>query len=178
MKKGQKLIKDISGLTFGNLTVLNFSHYYKKPTCVNGRSYWNCKCICGNEVTVSRKKLLDSKNSSCGCISRSNAGCYNIRTYCEEKKHKINCIMNLSHWEKDCLIWDGYTQNKTPKTSFLNKVHATKRLVWVFEHGEIPQKKQIVNSCKNYKCINIKHLKMENPNEWRKGTKHKKHNRL
>ena len=55
-------IKDVTGKKFGRLTVLSYSHTTKR------RSYWNCKCDCGNECLRSLDNLHD--RSSCGCIRK------------------------------------------------------------------------------------------------------------
>ena len=48
--------------TFGRLTVIDFA--YSK----NGRSYWKCKCECGNEKDIFGKNLKRGTIRSCGCL--------------------------------------------------------------------------------------------------------------
>lgn len=59
---------DISGNKYNMLTVLKFSHMVKN------RSYWVCRCDCGNIVTIQRSALvnthLQSRNISCGCLKK------------------------------------------------------------------------------------------------------------
>lgn len=67
---GQKII-DISGNKYNKLTVLGFDHIgYRK----NGktRSYWKCKCDCGNIVILRKDEFIYpySKTKSCGCWHR------------------------------------------------------------------------------------------------------------
>lgn len=57
-------IFDLTGLTFGRLTVV-------APT---GRTYqnnqiWHCVCSCGNEVDVMGRSLTSGNTKSCGCLS-------------------------------------------------------------------------------------------------------------
>lgn len=55
--------KDLSGLTFGRLTVL--SHVPNG----SGRTKWLCRCACGTEKTVLGADLKHGKTKSCGCLS-------------------------------------------------------------------------------------------------------------
>lgn len=55
---------DLTGQRFGRLVVIKRA-YFKK-----GKTYWICRCDCGNEKTVSRTHLLSGKTSSCGCYKR------------------------------------------------------------------------------------------------------------
>lgn len=59
---------DIIGKQFGDLTVVEFAGF-KYPT-ENSRvrkSYYKCKCACGNEKEISRNDLLTGRTNSCGC---------------------------------------------------------------------------------------------------------------
>ena len=55
---------DISGLRFGRLVALSFSHRKNKQT------FWNVKCDCGTEKVVNYVHLVESRTKSCGCIKR------------------------------------------------------------------------------------------------------------
>lgn len=56
-------IKNYSGYKFNMLTVLN--NYETRK----GRTYWHCKCDCGNETWVSAGNLISGEVKSCGCLS-------------------------------------------------------------------------------------------------------------
>jgi Meiotically up-regulated gene 113 len=59
-------IKDRKGLTYGKLTVVEFSHIAN----TSGRNaYWKCVCDCGNETTVGSQHLGKGTNS-CGCLAK------------------------------------------------------------------------------------------------------------
>ena len=61
-------VTDIAGKKINRLTVIEYAY------SVNCRSYWLCKCDCGNEKII-RRSSLGGRNSqkSCGCIlSESN----------------------------------------------------------------------------------------------------------
>ena len=57
---------DITGMKFGRLTVIGFSHKKKIP-CGTFKSYWNCECECGTKKVVSGPELRYGKSKSCGC---------------------------------------------------------------------------------------------------------------
>lgn len=61
---GKAMITDLTGQTFGNLTVLNITNQRK-----NGYNVvWHCKCTCGNECDVNALDLKRGHTTSCGCI--------------------------------------------------------------------------------------------------------------
>lgn len=57
---------DISGQRFGKLVAIEFA--YTK----NKRTFWKCKCDCGNTVEVDLGSLRSGKTTSCGCIGSKN----------------------------------------------------------------------------------------------------------
>ncbi len=59
------IIKDLTGEQFTNLTVLSLSHVDEA-----GRSFWNCRCICGKSKAYPRQWLVRLNNpvKSCGCL--------------------------------------------------------------------------------------------------------------
>ena len=54
-------IKDWVGRQFGDLTVLSYDG--KR----GGKHFWNCKCRCGNTVSVCQSNLKSGHSVSCGC---------------------------------------------------------------------------------------------------------------
>lgn len=64
-RKHERRSEDLTGKRFGRLYVLGFDH-----TDSRGRSYWLCKCDCGNVSVPSRSALLGGLTASCGCGSR------------------------------------------------------------------------------------------------------------
>lgn len=53
------------GDRYGMLTVIEFDHRE------HGRSYWLCKCDCGNTKIISGRSVHDDYPKSCGCLSRA-----------------------------------------------------------------------------------------------------------
>ena len=61
-------MKDLTGITFGRLTVLSKSMLQNKDRIV-----WHCICECGNHCDVESKNLLHGGTKSCGCLALESA---------------------------------------------------------------------------------------------------------
>lgn len=61
--KGPKF-QDIEGQRFGRLTLIGF---YGRE---NNKTFWYCKCDCGNIVRVWAKNLKRGETRSCGCLAK------------------------------------------------------------------------------------------------------------
>lgn len=60
-------VKDLTGQTFGNFTVLEYKMGYKG----SGGAFWRCRCnLCGNEDALITTPSL-KKQESCGCLKIS-----------------------------------------------------------------------------------------------------------
>lgn len=59
-----KKIKDHKGEVYGRLTVLYFIKREKNKT------YWKCKCECGNEIIIPITYLTTGDTQSCGCLRK------------------------------------------------------------------------------------------------------------
>ena len=57
-----KNLKDISGMRFGRVVVLDYAGNIK------GRAHWNCLCDCGNTAILKSKSLVNGDTRSCGCL--------------------------------------------------------------------------------------------------------------
>lgn len=70
-KKCRKFYDDLTGKTFGKLTVLRHddSHIANKEN--NWHHKWICQCECGNIVSVFANNLTRLHTTSCGCTGRS-----------------------------------------------------------------------------------------------------------
>ena len=62
MKKNHRT-KDLTGLTFGKLTVK------ERAQSINCKVAWLCVCECGNEIVVRANHLLRGLVRSCGCTA-------------------------------------------------------------------------------------------------------------
>ncbi len=54
---------------FGKLTVISFSHIFKKEGRTNSKM-WNCLCDCGNTTIQSTSELNYGRVKSCGCLKK------------------------------------------------------------------------------------------------------------
>lgn len=59
-----KFIKDLTGKTFGKLTVIKLL----EERAANGGTKWLCQCECGNIKEATSKALQSGDTMSCGCI--------------------------------------------------------------------------------------------------------------
>jgi hypothetical protein len=57
---------DLTGLTFGRLTVILFAGS-KKDGSTSRRARWKCKCLCGNTIITASNDLVRGHTKSCGC---------------------------------------------------------------------------------------------------------------
>jgi len=57
-----RAIKDLTGLKLGLLTFEKFSHI------TNRRTYWICKCDCGNTKELVANSIRSGRTKSCGCL--------------------------------------------------------------------------------------------------------------
>lgn len=60
----KKPVTDLSGMKFGKLTPIS---YYRR----DNRTYWHCRCDCGNEIDVQAQHLVDGHTKSCGCTKKN-----------------------------------------------------------------------------------------------------------
>ena len=56
---------DLTGQRFGRLTAVE-----RVGTTKSRQSLWECKCDCGNEVTVLAYTLKSGRTTSCGCFRK------------------------------------------------------------------------------------------------------------
>lgn len=57
-------IKDMTGQTFGRLTVIGYEGIK------GGKAAWRCHCECGGRFVAIGAELRDGRRKSCGCLSR------------------------------------------------------------------------------------------------------------
>ena len=58
-------IRDLTGQTFGKLTVVSFAGRSNSRSAM-----WLCKCDCGTEKAVRGNSLTSGNTKSCGCITK------------------------------------------------------------------------------------------------------------
>lgn len=63
--------KDLTGKKFGKLTVVKEDKEYRIKNNIKARHcYWECKCECGNTISVLGNSLLSGATVSCGCHAK------------------------------------------------------------------------------------------------------------
>lgn len=88
--KDKSRVHDLTGQKFGLLTVIGIADTNTQKT------YWVCKCDCGNMKTVRSDSLLCGSIKSCGCLKR--------------KQDKINLTKHYRHMMSGTRIyqeWQG-----------------------------------------------------------------------
>jgi hypothetical protein len=55
---------DLTGQTFGRLTVISIANSQKR------RVFWKCRCVCGNVCEKAASSLRKGHVKSCGCLHR------------------------------------------------------------------------------------------------------------
>lgn len=63
--------RDLKGMRFGKLEVLEFDGY--KENKYHRQAYWKCRCDCGNVKSIRASQLLGCGTNSCGCSQFDNA---------------------------------------------------------------------------------------------------------
>lgn len=61
-----RLLIDLTGKTFGNLTVREMIRRNEQKD--TQKIFWRCVCACGGEITVRGASLRNGETRSCGCI--------------------------------------------------------------------------------------------------------------
>jgi hypothetical protein len=57
------------GERFARLVVLQ-----RSETSRHGQAYWLCQCDCGDQTTVSSRRLTSGNTRSCGCLRKEKDG--------------------------------------------------------------------------------------------------------
>jgi hypothetical protein len=65
----EKLLFDLTGEKFGNLTVIGFADSSAGFQYKN--AHWKCRCDCGKEVVFSSASLRKGSHESCGCSKKA-----------------------------------------------------------------------------------------------------------
>lgn len=87
--------KDLSGLQFGDMTVLRHLGF------VNSRTRWECVCSCGKHFEATTRNILQGKHRSCGC--KRIALFKQKRRNCVSDTFDVKVIANHPLWK----IWYG-----------------------------------------------------------------------
>lgn len=87
--KDKSKVHDLTGQKFGLLTVIGLAETDTRKT------YWVCKCDCGNMKTVRSDSLLCGAIKSCGCIKRKQDEVNLTKNH----RHKMSGTRIYSEWQ-------------------------------------------------------------------------------
>ena len=111
-----KVRKNLSGMTFGRLTVLHQTDDYVTPKGEH-LAMWKCKCSCGEDYVAEGRHLKRGDTKSCGC-------------YRSEQSYKLNKKYN------DFVVIDDYVVMYTFKGEEiyvdLSEYNKVKDMCWHF----------------------------------------------
>lgn len=107
------VLKDLTGMTFGRLTVLQRADDYVEPKSKKRHPQWLCRCECKNEKVILGSSLKRGLTKSCGCISKEVASkTHSKRNYFESIENNItkvffnNCneyfLCDTDDWNNVC----------------------------------------------------------------------------
>lgn len=106
--KTRKVI-DISGQKFGRLTVVSFAGYKIQGKSNHKTSAWKCKCVCGNEIVVTKSLLKSGNTKSCGCLkSENNRKTWTKHGLCNTRLYKIFSMMKDRCYNKNSKAYMYY----------------------------------------------------------------------
>lgn len=94
--------KDLTNQRFGKLTVLN-----RAPN-KNKKTYWNCRCDCGNFTVVRSDQLTRGITHSCGCLTKiatQQTGLNNFKDLTNQRFGKLIAIKPIKHQNSDKYYW-------------------------------------------------------------------------
>lgn len=89
--------KDLIGKKFNYLTLIQKD--IEKST-QSKRSYWICKCDCGNFKTIRESSILSNNTKSCGCLNKQK-----IKNISNQKFGRLTAIEPTDRREQGHVIW-------------------------------------------------------------------------
>lgn len=126
------MIRDLSGLQFGRLAVIEFSHIE------NQRSHWRCRCACGGIKILAGARLTRGNDKSCGCL-RSEMSSSRAKRIMKGNTH------HLIHGMHDTSIHH----------SFMNMHNRCQNNAWYIERNITIEESRWQNKSKD--CVNFIH---------------------
>lgn len=110
--RGCAVSKDLSGMTFGRLSVIELDKKH------NGYSRWWCKCECGKKKSIQGTQLINGSIVSCGCyrieqaaksIRRGNQHPNWNQNLTDEDRIKMRFVLKDGVWRNKVFERDNYT---------------------------------------------------------------------
>lgn len=119
----RKLV-DHTGETFGMLTAIERIENYQG----RGRTYYRCKCECGNEKIVLGSGLVTGKTKTCGCISKSRKQ-FTAQFYPDRDTVKM-CYLIYKHTAPNGKVYIGITRQDSERRWQNGKGYSTQKRFW------------------------------------------------
>lgn len=91
----EKMIQKNIGKRFGRLVIIDYA-YTKRYGKGSSKTYWRCKCDCGNEKVASLSSMQCGYINSCGCLAKE------VREKMAEEKTTHGGYKDRLYW-----IWHG-----------------------------------------------------------------------
>lgn len=145
-------LEDISGLTFGRLTVLRQLDLEEITISAAGNRVWLCQCSCGSTSQVPTGRLQNGTTKSCGCIGierlRAMKGplshTYNPLLTDEERagRHRMQGVDNarMAAYKRDDFICSACGQRG-------GKLHAHHIKPWLFYPNHRLMLRNLITLC-------------------------------
>ena len=105
---GGNFFKDLTGLRFGRLVVINFNYI-----SIKNQVFWNCLCDCGKTTIVNTNGLNTGHTQSCGCLRKDsqlrgeNSPKWKGGINPENTRIRMSTEYNI--WRKSVFERDNYT---------------------------------------------------------------------
>ena len=95
-----KLI-NLVGKQFGRLTVIKRA----EQNTSDNKPRWECKCSCGNYITVAGGHLRSGHTQSCGCLQAEVARKINYKDISNQKFGKLTALENIGSNSQGQALW-------------------------------------------------------------------------
>ncbi len=99
---------DLTGQTFGRLTVLDRADNYVTPSG-HERVQWYCKCECGKGVIVIGSNLKNGRTQSCGCLQAELTSTRKLTDLSGQRFSKLTVISRVDDYVdkrgRRCVRW-------------------------------------------------------------------------
>lgn len=124
---------DIRGQKFGRLTAIRY-----KGVRGRRRTYWECRCDCGNIAYVDTNHLKSGHTSSCGCISRERIKNLNKKTGLSTTKlyYAYRNMLNRCFYKKTAMYKEYGARGITVCDEWVDKENGFKKFSdWALTNG-------------------------------------------